>query len=132
MFRSSCNAATLAAVGMFNGPRFNGGNRRGSKLFLTCVFFLSSALGIMGAYAAVLTLGLRCSLTVSIMGAGAATLVVELLVPRLMVMLSRVPRLDFFLAKKYASASLSFGDSNALGIAGTGGTSSSSPEGNEP
>lgn len=48
-------------------------------------------------------------------------------------MLSRVPRLDFFLAKKYVSAGgVSFGDSKALGIAGTGGTSSSSPEGREP
>jgi hypothetical protein len=120
---------------MLNGPRFSGGNRRGSKLFFICVFFFSSALGIVGAYAVVvLTLGLRCSLTVPTAGAGAAdTLVVESLVPRLMVMLSRVPRLDFFLAKKYVSTGgLSFGDSNALGIAGTGGTSSSSPEGNEP
>lgn len=48
-------------------------------------------------------------------------------------MLSRVPRLAFFLAKKYVSAGgVSFGDSNALGIAGTGGTSSSSPDGREP
>jgi hypothetical protein len=50
-----------------------------------------------------------------------------------MLMLSRVPRLDFFFAKKYVSAGgVSLGDSNALGIAGTGGTSSSSPDGREP
>jgi hypothetical protein len=128
----SCSAATLAAVGMFNGPRFSGGNRRGSRLFLTCVFFFSSVLAAGGAWFVDLRLDLRCSLTVST-AVGGGTLVVGLLwLFRLIVMLSRAPRLDFFLANEYMSVGASFGDSYALGMAGTGGTSSSSPEGNEP
>lgn len=127
----SCSAATLAAVGMFNGPRLNGGNRRGSRLFLTCVFFFSSVLATGGACVADLRLDLRCSLTVST-AVCAGALAPELWLFRLIVMLSRAPRLDFFLASEYRSVGASFGDSNALGIAGTGGTSSSSPEGNEP
>lgn len=69
MFRSflpcSCNAATFAAVGMLNGRRFKGGSRRGSRFFLFCPPFLSSLFGAAGAYCAVLTLSLRCNLTVS-------------------------------------------------------------------
>lgn len=45
----SCNAATLAAVGMLNGRRFKGGSRRGSRLFLFGPLFLSLFGGAAGA-----------------------------------------------------------------------------------
>jgi hypothetical protein len=95
----SCNAAIFSVVGMLKGPTEMGGSWRGCRFFLPC-----EAPGF-NKYKDLRLLALRLVLFV--------------------VLILSKTRLGFLLSSPCASP-VSLGDSYALGIAGTGGTSSSS------
>lgn len=126
----SCKAAILAAVGMLSGPRFRGGRLRGCRLFLEAapLGFCSASDG--GAPMVFLelcfrALGLRWSLVTGSKTGALDRLPVELL----LTLLVSSPWVDLRFSRNESSADESLGDSYALGIAGTGGTSSSSSAG---
>lgn len=117
----SWRAAILAVVGVLNGNRFSGGRRRGCRFF----FLTGAALLCWSSDVAVgpyfLTFGSRSFFG----GSRIEPLPDKLLVEVLLILLASKGILDFRL-KNGGSAGESFGDSYAFGIAGTGGTSSSS------
>jgi len=117
----SCSAAIFAAVGVLRGPRVIGGSLSGCKFFLDCAagFFSKSNLEV---WTDLRLLGFRWTLTGGGSFSTSDTLPVELLFK----LLASNARLDFLLSKNDSSAGESLGDSYTFGIAGTGGTSSSS------
>lgn len=123
----SCSAAILFVVGVLNGPRLIGGSLRGCRCLLPCGVLLCSvsAWVLFGAYELFRALGLRWTLV------GSGKTGIEILPVGLELELSTSILLKavFFFSMKYVSAGESFGDSYALGMAGTGGTSSSSSAG---
>jgi len=102
----SWSAAILAAVGVLNGPRVMGGNRRGWRFFLcdAAVFFSMSALEVCIDLRA---LGFRCTFTEVSVDCGPVILPVELL----WILLVSNAKVDFLFSKKDSSAGDSFGDS---------------------
>jgi hypothetical protein len=119
----SCKAAILAAVGVLKGSKFRGGSRRGCRFFLTGVeLFCWSTSEFEPTGAWYRCFGSRSDLT----GSLTEPLPDKLFVEVLFILLVSNGKLDFRLLKSVGSAGDSFGDSYALGIAGTGGTSSSS------
>lgn len=114
-FSLSFKASILALIGVLNGSKFNGGNFNGCKLFLLILFFdLTSVFGIGTGC---LLIGVSSSFKSSRLAAAAeSALAYE----------ASSGRLDLRCVKNGTSVSY-LGDSYALGIAGTGGTSSVSP-----
>lgn len=108
---------------MLRGNKFKGGSRKGCRFFLTCVALFcwsTSEFEPRGTWCR--GFGSRSDF----IGSRAEPLPDKLLVEVLFILLVSNGRLDFRLLKSAGSAGESFGDSYALGIAGTGGTSSSS------
>lgn len=120
----SCKAAILVVVGVLKGSRFRGGSRSGCKFFFFAVIALfcwsRSELEVTEPYWRFC--GSRSFLT----GSRTEALPDKLVVEELFILLASNGILDFRLLRKGGSAGDSLGDSYALGIAGTGGTSSSS------
>jgi hypothetical protein len=119
----SPKAAILAAVGVLKGRRFNGGKRKGCRFFffVGVAFAFCSMSDSEAIRAFLLVTGSGSILVDSRTEADPENSFVELL----FLLLESNGRLDFRL-KNGCSAGDSLGDSYALGIAGTGGTSSSS------
>jgi hypothetical protein len=113
----------LAAVGVLSGPKVMGGSRNGWRFFLFCApagFFSASP---RDAWPVLRLLGRRWTLA----GAGSLTCITDVLAVELLwTLLASKARFDFRFSKKDNSAGDSLGDSYTLGMAGTGGTSSSS------
>lgn len=118
----SCKAAIFEAVGVLSGNRFRGGSRSGCKFFfLTGWEFLCWSMSIFdGAYFRVFG---SCSFR---NGSRIEPRPERLFVEILLILLASYGMLDFRGLKNGWSAGDSLGDSYALGIAGTGGTSCSS------
>lgn len=111
---ASCRAATLDAVGVLKGSKFKGGSRSGCRFFfLTGVelFWCSKS-----ELAFLLGFGSLSFLGTSRIEFRPDKLFVEVL----FILLESKGKLDFRLLKNGGSAGESFGDSYALGIAGTG------------
>lgn len=117
----SWRAAILVAVEVLSGPRLRGGSRRGWRFFLcdAAPFFSASALE---ACIDLRALGFRLTFAEISVDCGPVRLPVELL----WILLASNAKVDFLFSMKDCSANDSLGDSYAFGIAGTGGTSSSS------
>ncbi len=115
----SWRAAILAAVGVLSGPRVMGGSLNGCNVFFDCGATGFVPMSTLEGLADLRWLGLRCILT----GGGSFSTPVTLPVELLWMLLASNARVDLLLSKNPASASVSLGDSYALGIAGTGGTS---------
>ena len=116
-------AAILAAVGVLRGNKFKGGSRKGCRFFFTGVALFcwsTSEFEPRGTWCR--CFGSRSDLR----GSRAEPLPDKLFVEVLFMLLVSNGRLDFRCVKSGGSEGDSFGDSYALGIAGTGGTSSSS------
>jgi hypothetical protein len=121
-----CCDEPFPTLGIFNGPRLIGGSVRGCRLFLPDgVLGFSSFVLVTGTKELFLALGLRCTL----IGSG-RTGIVMLPVELACAFIVSCPfKPDFFLSRNKVSAGEPLGDSYAFGIAGTGGTSSSSSAG---
>jgi hypothetical protein len=117
----SWRAATFAAVGVLSGPRVIGGSRRGCRFFL-CGIAAFLSVSVLRGCIDFLALGFRCTFSEALVDTGPVMLAVELL----WILLVSKAKVDFRLSMNDSSAGDSFGDSYAFGIAGTGGTSSSS------
>ena len=110
-------AAILEAVGVLRGNRFSGGRRSGCRFFfLTCCEFLCSTSPFESCF-------LVCSV---LTGSRVEARPDRLLVDMLLILLASNGPLILRCMKNGGSAGVSFGDSYAFGIAGTGGTSNSS------
>lgn len=123
----SCSAATLATVGVLRGNKFKGGSRKGCRfrrLLAGVAVVLSASAEFLRKDNARVDWKSRSALADRAAGVAAQGPSSAVLVP--VSVLESSGRLDFR-AAKYAGADDSLGDSYALGIAGTGGTSSSSP-----
>lgn len=106
---------------MLNGPRVIGGSRSGCKLFLDCGADAFLSISIFEVWTDLRLLGLREIMA----GGGSVTAPVRLAVELLCTLLESNAMWDFLLSKNDSSAGESLGDSYTLGMAGTGGTSSS-------
>lgn len=121
------NAAIFAAVGVLRGSKLSGGSRNGCK----CFFFGGARCPCCSASdpapmpCCILEFELESTFLGSLPDDVPDSSLVELLF-RLFILLESNGRLDFRAANIGGSAGDSFGDSYAFGIAGTGGTSSSS------
>lgn len=117
---SLCNAAIFAVVGLLRGSKFKGGNLRGWRFF----FFDGVPFDFCSTSDATTLLFLDS--TSILIGSCVAVSPDNSVVEMLLMLLASKGRLVFRLLKNGASAGDSLGDSYALGMAGTGGTSSSS------
>lgn len=112
----------MAAVGVLRGSKFKGGNLRGCKFF----FFWFTGVVLLSASELDTAALFRVFADRSFLeGSLTEPLPDKLFVEMLFILLASKGKLDFRL-KNGVSAGESFGDSYAFGIAGTGGTSSSS------
>jgi hypothetical protein len=128
--KESCpSVVTFAAVDVLNGSKFNGGNRKGFRFFFFVVL-----IGVVWFWSAsdedVADTNWRGLGSRSFFG-GSRNEIIETLPDKLadevlLILLVSKFIFDARLLKKGGSIGVSFGDSYALGMAGTGGTSSSS------
>lgn len=128
---SVCNRAILFTVGVLNGPTVSGGRFIDLKFLRGCADCGCdfSGCALFSGEAAAVGTGLRALFrrcTALAFSWIACTGPDRLPVDVLRILLESSAKFDFLLSKKCISAGDSFGDSYTFGIAGTGGTSSSS------